>query len=86
MAPTFVFLVAGITVPGFVVTDSFVPVVGFRGRLVEHLDDLSEWRVSNSGARTYFGLCHILSRRSGLAGGGDGGIGLAVFFLLRLFL
>ena len=35
VASTFVFLVAGITVPGFVVTDSFVPVVGFRGRLVE---------------------------------------------------
>ena len=35
VAPTFVFLVAGITVPGFVVTDSFVPEVGFRGRLVE---------------------------------------------------
>ena len=36
VAPTFVFLVAGITVPGFVMADSFVPVVGFRGRLVEY--------------------------------------------------
>ena len=35
MAPTFVFLVAGITVPGFVMADSFVPVVGFRGHQVE---------------------------------------------------
>ena len=35
VASTFVFLVAGITVPGFVVTDSFVPVVGFRGHQVE---------------------------------------------------
>ena len=36
VASAFVFLVAGSTVPGFVLTDSFGPEIGFRGRLVEY--------------------------------------------------
>ena len=44
-----------------------------------------EW-VSTPGARSYLCGCHILSLRSALIGGGDGGIGLAGFLLVRLFL
>ena len=36
VASSFVFLVAGGTVPGFILTDPFVPKIGFRGCLVEH--------------------------------------------------
>ena len=44
-----------------------------------------EW-VSTPGARSYLCGCHILLLRSALIGGGDGGIGLAGFLLLRFFL
>ena len=83
VASAFVFLVAGSTVPGFVLTDRKLASVGVWLNI---LDDLSAWCVSTSGARAYLCECHILSRRSGRAGGGDGGIGLAGFLLLRLFL
>ena len=36
VASTFVFLVAGGTVPCFILTDPFVPKIGFCGCLVEH--------------------------------------------------
>ena len=36
LASAFVFLVAGCTVPGFVLTDSLVPEICFRGCLVEY--------------------------------------------------
>ena len=54
------------------------------------LDDLKVPPVLMGGALSYLCGCHILSFRSGLAGGGDRGIGLSrlcsfFFFDLTVF-
>ena len=47
------------------------------------LDDLKVPPVLMGGALLYLCGCHYLSFRSGLAGGGDGGIGLSRRRFLR---